>query len=522
MVEIPAVDVVNRLTERWIVEVAGRSATSTAVSGAGLVPVLAALLSGADGRAADELATALGVDATAGRSTARGVLAAIEDVPGMAAALGLWVRTGAVELRPEWVAGLPDRSLGRLTGDPAADRAALDSWADRGTAGLIEHFPLAIDDNTLLVLATAVALRTTWSARFHEHRMAPTAGPWAGRSLPALGRTVRGLDTVSVIDPVGSTPVTRVVVAGEDGVDVHLVLGRVDAPPAAVLRCAFAGLAGRVETVGVAELPDADLSGAESGPGLRIERVPAAAEGSRTRMTTVPFTVTATLDLRDDAGVLGLATACDAGHGHFPGMADRPPLAVQAAVQAVTAEFSAEGFRAAAVTAVGMMAGSARLTEPLMVRQATVTFDRPFAFLVVHRSSGMVLFAGTVTEPQVGLLPLGTRPGRGSVVLGGMQVRVGRPEAVQDAVHLVVVQGPATLSPIAFGDREVAGGQAGQRVRGRVRRDAHRVGEVGNGDPRRAMKGQQNTQPGRIPELGEDPGPTLQVGRVVLRFSGFA
>ena len=68
------------------------------------------------------------------------------------------------------------------------------------------------------------------------------------------------------------------------------------------------------------------------------------------------------------------------------------------AVQDAVAEFSATGFRAAAVTAIGMF-GAAMPTQRYEVRHVAVTFDRPFAYYAVHRDSGLILVAGWVGEP---------------------------------------------------------------------------------------------------------------------------
>ena len=83
---------------------------------------------------------------------------------------------------------------------------------------------------------------------------------------------------------------------------------------------------------------------------------------------------------------------------------------VEQAAQDVTAEFSATGFRAAAVTAVGMMVGSA-MPEPstYRVRHVSVAFDEPFGFVATHRPSGLVLVTGWVQDPA----------GNGTVTAGG-------------------------------------------------------------------------------------------------------
>jgi serine protease inhibitor len=64
------------------------------------------------------------------------------------------------------------------------------------------------------------------------------------------------------------------------------------------------------------------------------------------------------------------------------------------------ARFHARGFRAAAVTAISAFASG---VPDLRYVTTTVTarFDRPFAFLALHRHTRLVLAAGWVTEPEL-------------------------------------------------------------------------------------------------------------------------
>jgi serine protease inhibitor len=73
-------------------------------------------------------------------------------------------------------------------------------------------------------------------------------------------------------------------------------------------------------------------------------------------------------------------------------------LYVSQARQSCTAVFSATGFEAAAVTAMGM----AYMGFPQQTHEhvrTVATFDRPFAYLARHRPSGLVLVAGWVAQP---------------------------------------------------------------------------------------------------------------------------
>ncbi|MFD0447222.1 serpin family protein [Streptomyces indonesiensis] len=119
----------------------------------------------------------------------------------------------------------------------------------------------------------------------------------------------------------------------------------------------------------------------------------------RATLSTPQFTVTARHDLLRRAELFGLRTAQDTARGHFPGISPAA-LALYSAEQSMTASFSAEGFRAAAVTAFAMAPGSAPPQQK--AKLISVAYDRPFGFLAVHRATGLVLTAGWVTEPEPG------------------------------------------------------------------------------------------------------------------------
>jgi serine protease inhibitor len=62
---------------------------------------------------------------------------------------------------------------------------------------------------------------------------------------------------------------------------------------------------------------------------------------------------------------------------------------------------AALGFRAAAVTASGAVGASGAMSALRhVVTTVNVTFDRPFGFLALHRTSRLVLAAGWVTDPE--------------------------------------------------------------------------------------------------------------------------
>jgi hypothetical protein len=152
---------------------------------------------------------------------------------------------------------------------------------------------------------------------------------------------------------------------------------------------AMAVLAGDHPATRGSDLLSADASGV---PGLSI----VAAQRPGLALTTMRFTVRSEHDLLEHAEVFGLQTVSRADRGHFSRISP-VPLSVDQAVQSTVATFSATGFEAAAVTAVGLRLVSMPVHNQ---RGLQMTYDRPFGFLAVHRGTGLVLFAGWVDEAQ--------------------------------------------------------------------------------------------------------------------------
>ncbi|WP_319945361.1 serpin family protein [Nocardia macrotermitis] len=365
----------NELTGRWC-ERAGSD--DFVLSGCGVWPLLGILADAADEPARSELAAAASIAAPAARRAASALLAELTDADSTAAALGVWVRPD-IALHEAWVRTLPPGTVEKLTGQPA-----LDAWADRHTRGLIDRFPLDVQPDTLLILATAIVAKTAWRTPFHDDVLEPESGPWAGHRGPGLSRDSETLTDATVL--AAPTPVTRVVVRGTGDLDVHLLLG--DASPAEVLRAGLGVLDGSIEAHTALRIGD-------TGPGLTVRETRATTDTLRIQLP--PFVIRSSHDLMKHPDLFGLHTAADPRTGHFPALSDTP-LRVDGAAQHALARFTREGFEAAAVTAVRMVRAVA-YRRPHRTTEVAVTFDRPFGFLAVHRPTGLAVVAGWVAAP---------------------------------------------------------------------------------------------------------------------------
>ncbi|MET8801802.1 serpin family protein [Streptomyces sp. NPDC004546] len=379
---------VNGLTTRW----AHALPEGTVFSAPGVWPLLAFLADGAAGPARTELSESLGLPADQAAEAARELLAALRSVSGLDAALGLWTHQ-ALTLREEWRTGLPAGTYGVFGDDLVTAQERLDAWAAERTGGLVERMPVTLTRDARMVLACALALRTTWRQPFTELPLRPGCGPWQGRTLRGLYRRSVRPDRVGV----AGTPdgfVTALTVPGDNGIDVHLVLGEERMTPGQVLTAGVGIVERALPLTGGGSLPHGHV-----GPGLHVEQQPAVEPAPLTLdVRTVAYEVRADHDLLVLAGLFGLTAARDARAGHFPGISDQP-LAIGAARQSALAQFGPLGFRAAAVTAVMAAPGSAPPQYRYETTVVRAVFDRPFGFLAVDRESRLVLVAGWVTDP---------------------------------------------------------------------------------------------------------------------------
>ncbi len=374
---------INRLTASWLERTHG----SGVLSGAGVWPLLAVLAASADEPGRAELAAAAHVSPDDAMDAARDVLKVLDDLDGVDAALGLWAQASA-QVDPGWRNQLPTGTYGELTGDAGTDQPVLDRWASERTGGLIERFPVQTGPELMLTLATALTARTTWQRKFTDENMTPSAGPWAGEQLAGLKRTTPEIDDMRVT-ATDAGPLTVVRVAGDNGLDVHLVLGDETSGPDQVLPAAISLATGQTAgRSGADVLADDDP---DRWPGVAV--VPA--KKASLALKTVRFKVRSEHDLLEHASAFGLQTVSRTDRGHFPAIGP-VPLYVDQAKQSAFATFSATGFEAAAVTAMGLRAVSMPVHN---ARGLEVTYDRPFGYLAVHRESGLVLFAGWIDTP---------------------------------------------------------------------------------------------------------------------------
>lgn len=103
---------------------------------------------------------------------------------------------------------------------------------------------------------------------------------------------------------------------------------------------------------------------------------------------------------------MGMPSAFDPTRADFTGLTAQRKLVVDDVVHQVWVQVDETGAEAAAATAIVMKRGS----KPTAGKPKVFTADRPFAFVLRDRTTGLVLFHGRVTDPR--LAPAAARPVR--------------------------------------------------------------------------------------------------------------
>lgn len=343
---------------------------------------LAMTHAGARGETAAEIARVLGMAddreaiAAASEALRRACAEARGEKITLDVANRLWVQRGkkleepfttALEARFAAAAGIVD-----FQAAAEAARGEINRWVSDKTARKIDELlkPGSVGPLTRLVITNAVYMKAGWATPFEKNvtRPEPFTLPGGTKAdVPFMHRSGK------------------------------MAAGKVGAGPAAATVCEIPYTGQRLAMVLV--VPDA-VDG--------LPQVLAGLDGEwrknwrdvrrREVILSLPkWTARKPLSLNAALGGLGMKRAFAAGAADFSGMDGTRDLSVSAVVHEGFVEVNEEGTEAAAATGVvvGVTSVAPDLDPPLAVKA-----DRPFAWAVVDRVTGTILFAGTVTDPR--------------------------------------------------------------------------------------------------------------------------
>ena len=283
---------------------------------------------------------------------------------------GLWV-DGGLRLEPDFLATLRTKYQASLSPlDFARNlegaRAAINRWTQEHTKGKIRELfaPGSLDESTRLVLSSAVYFYGKWEHPFqpNQTRLAPFK----------LGN--------------GSTVETSFMKQTDR-------FGYAETPTAQILEMKYAGTGLALDVL----LPKPGSSLRDLEGRLTEDHLAGwlAQLSDRNVEVLIPkFRVESQFSLREMLSRMGMGRAFT-GSADFSGIDGRRDLALSNVLHKALVDVSEEGTEAAAAT------GSAVALVRMIVPEHTVfRADHPYVFLIRDAQSGLVLFAGRLTNPK--------------------------------------------------------------------------------------------------------------------------
>ena len=358
----------------------------------GLWLLLALIGPATEGDVRRDLEEVLGT--TVGDAAARAAAMLSEPHPAVSALAAVWDRNLGPAFNT-WAHTLP----AVVERGPVPTQSFADDWARSNTNGMIDEFPLRIDELTRLILASALATDIAWSmplgttdelggefgAAIH-HSLTVDNGiqliaetDAAGLVAVAAPRTASALEVFSIIAAPEVTP-------SEVDAAAHQV--------AAMLR----GDARYARRVPIEDLVDGHAWTVSE----RRERRSGGPDVQADWRSYLPaWSASSDHDLKNAPGVRPAIEA-------LTGFLRPEDLPAQfSAAQSAVASFSKAGFKAAAVTAIGLVAGSMPSFHEVLVKRITLRFNRPYAVLACAARDlgpqswrGVPVFSAWVAEPE--------------------------------------------------------------------------------------------------------------------------
>ena len=108
------------------------------------------------------------------------------------------------------------------------------------------------------------------------------------------------------------------------------------------------------------------------------------------------------LDLKSDLQAMGIKDVFDSSKSNLSKLSSGEKTFIAKAIHKANIEFSNEGIKASAATAMGG-AGAAgcwfTYDYDVPVKEINISFNKPYMYVIRDKASGEVWFAGTVYEP---------------------------------------------------------------------------------------------------------------------------
>jgi serpin B len=145
----------------------------------------------------------------------------------------------------------------------------------------------------------------------------------------------------------------------------------------------------------IAILPDSDIE--KLGESLSLDKIQQLRAGMRSQEVDVflpRFKFETRYLVGSNLSAMGMPDAFQESLADFSGITGGKDLYISSVIHQAMIDVNEEGSEAAAATAVVMSGKSVNIDMPEEFRA-----DRPFLFLIVHNSTGSILFIGRVSNP---------------------------------------------------------------------------------------------------------------------------
>lgn len=251
----------------------------------------------------------------------------------------------------------------------------MDSWVSQKTFGLINNIGLQPTPDTEMVLANALAIQMDWQHPFEaSNTRGATFTLGTGEEVEATTMT----ETFQTSDVEYATT--------DDATLVTLPLA--------------SGSEAELEFVAI--MPTSNLDeyiktlDADAVNSILSNTTPASTPADGIALSIPKFKFDYQLDFKNDLETLGVKSAFTP-QADFSNMATSN-LYLSAASHQANIDFSEQGIKAAAVTALAMDDNAMAGEEP---QPTVINIDRPFLFLIRDRANGATWFTGTVYQPNL-------------------------------------------------------------------------------------------------------------------------
>lgn len=249
-------------------------------------------------------------------------------------------------------------------GNKAGSIHTINTWVEDKTAGKIRDLihPDNINELTRLVITNAIYFKGDWAAQFKKTATQDEQFHMDG------GKSIQA----PMMRQTGHFRFVR-----EDGL--------------AIIELPYA----ENELSMIAILPDGDME--KAGEDITFEKIRQLCADMWSQEVDVlmpRFKFDTRYLIGGNLGAMGMPDAFSEGLADFSGITGGKDLYITSVIHQAMIDVNEEGSEAAAATAVVMEGKSVKLDRPESFRA-----DRPFLFMIVHNSTGSILFMGRVSNP---------------------------------------------------------------------------------------------------------------------------